>query len=317
MNDTKAVTGILNSLINTAPKIKTRIQLTGLIIGTVAFLLSTNLVPEKILPRIIGGLIGLPIIFFGMVFHFLKLIPEKIRANFLLRLLKICFSFLLVFFALYLVFLFLPNGNNHVSPGDQFISNRMNQSIGNIKQFHTIFAQRNDSKNYRLEMEDILREMPQTASKLLDIPDEKLPVEWIIEKYINIMLAYNLASLTADELKKSPKRVRQYCNLSNWAAKYALSTIGWVETELKKEKAPYLMEAKDWIDESNKRDIIYHHKAVANAIQLNFIESEDHRKTKKKEIKRAWDSISYQYKETVTVREKCLKDALRSLGEKV
>jgi hypothetical protein len=77
---------IWTSLAQGLPKLKTRLQLTGLVILVGGFLVARSVAPEEVHAQICVGVIGVLFLVFGQVFNAIRDIPELERARLLFRL---------------------------------------------------------------------------------------------------------------------------------------------------------------------------------------------------------------------------------------
>jgi tetratricopeptide (TPR) repeat protein len=86
MVEEKGAVDLLGFAKDVLPKIKTRIQLSGLIVTLVVVFLIRAFAPENTPAQICGGMIGICIIIFTLVFNFLSEFPEGDRARVVLTL---------------------------------------------------------------------------------------------------------------------------------------------------------------------------------------------------------------------------------------
>jgi hypothetical protein len=90
--DLKGAPPWLNAIIRTIPRLRKRIQVTGLVVGTAAGVVGGVVVPGDPVAIILGGSLGVSFIIFGQAFAYLRLIPKMQRAFYILALV---FMFLL------------------------------------------------------------------------------------------------------------------------------------------------------------------------------------------------------------------------------
>ncbi|MBY3181036.1 hypothetical protein HFO24_05035 [Rhizobium laguerreae] len=90
-----------------SPKIKTPLQLTGLIVAGVLYYLGS--VSDNLLVQISGGLIGISVIVFGLSLNVLELIPRNRRASFIFMLYA-AFGVIIVIFLIVGVYFLIVSG---------------------------------------------------------------------------------------------------------------------------------------------------------------------------------------------------------------
>lgn len=91
-------TSFWSHLTDLLPKIRTRLQLSGLVITVGAFVAVRTIAPNAIKAQISAGAIGVAFVVFGQVFQVLKDFPEKDRAKVVITLFVV-----FCFFVLFLV----------------------------------------------------------------------------------------------------------------------------------------------------------------------------------------------------------------------
>lgn len=96
------------------PQIKTPIQLTAFVATIVVFFLIRSFAPENIPAQLSGGMIGICIIVFTLVFNFLNLIPSKDRARVILILFGF-FSVVVVVLVIVTGYLLLHSKSNAIA----------------------------------------------------------------------------------------------------------------------------------------------------------------------------------------------------------
>jgi hypothetical protein len=74
----------LGKLITVVPRLRTKIQLTGMAVAVAAFVASRVYAPDKVPGQVVAGAIGVNIIVFAQVFSHLELIPQRERARYVL-----------------------------------------------------------------------------------------------------------------------------------------------------------------------------------------------------------------------------------------
>ncbi len=105
--------GFFMRIANALPKLKTRIQLTGVIILVGGIIATRAIAPDQTLPTVYVGAIGILFIVFGQVFPYLRTFPEKDRANLLVKLFLI---FSLLILGLVALLIFSPSKSEHKDP---------------------------------------------------------------------------------------------------------------------------------------------------------------------------------------------------------
>jgi tetratricopeptide (TPR) repeat protein len=105
-----ALAEVALTLARVSPKLKTPIQLTGVIVAGILFYLGTTSSPPNLLVQISSGLIAISVLVFGVTLNLLASIPEQSRANFILKLYAIFGGFISLFLIVCVYFL-LFSGN--------------------------------------------------------------------------------------------------------------------------------------------------------------------------------------------------------------
>jgi hypothetical protein len=99
--------GFWGFLVSMIPKLKTPIQISGLVMIVVGYITARAFSPDNILAQIIAGAVGVPFLVFGQVFPYLNKFPEATRDRLIIRLFFGCIIFFVVLamIAAYLVYL--------------------------------------------------------------------------------------------------------------------------------------------------------------------------------------------------------------------
>ena len=85
---------MFDKFVEVVPKLKTTISLIGFVVMLGAFVAVNAVNPENVQAQISAGAVGVTIIIFGQIFHFLKLIPAAQRAIFVITMFLIFVLFI-------------------------------------------------------------------------------------------------------------------------------------------------------------------------------------------------------------------------------
>src|SRR5438874_11323207 len=85
----------LHSLVEALPKLRTKIQLSGLVVTVAAFVITKLAAPSSVPAQICAGAIGILIIVFAQFFENLQKFPEQRREHVFIKLFVVFCIFLL------------------------------------------------------------------------------------------------------------------------------------------------------------------------------------------------------------------------------
>lgn len=88
-------TGVIAKLVETLPRIKTKLQVIGLVIIAGGYLATRTVIPDSVISQISVGAIGVAFIVFGQVFHYLRDFPVRQRGRLIISLFVIFLLFVL------------------------------------------------------------------------------------------------------------------------------------------------------------------------------------------------------------------------------
>ncbi|MGK7057861.1 tetratricopeptide repeat protein [Bradyrhizobium sp. 1050_B9_N1_2] len=124
---------VLSNLANVLPNIKTPIQLSGLVATAVVFLLVRTAAPENVPAQVSGGLIGVCIIAFTLVFNFLHLFASRDRPKVILTMFVV-FCVVVVVLVLITGYLVLSERRERASASQRTISEIVDKTTNRLKE---------------------------------------------------------------------------------------------------------------------------------------------------------------------------------------
>jgi|GEM_PF-7127939 len=158
-------------VVDILPKLRTKVQLAGLIVAVAAFV-ATRWVSPDVVAQICAGAIGVVILGLGLSFNVINTIPEQRRALFIMTM----FGMSLV--CIYALVNVVISRMDPRSPTERRV-NELSSHVGSVR------GMVEGCHQYPTDCREAREMAPQHAKHLLDIKDDNLRYAYRIAKYAN------------------------------------------------------------------------------------------------------------------------------------
>jgi hypothetical protein len=211
-------TSFLSRLAGLLPRIKTRLQLSGLAIAVGAWVAVRTISPNALKAQISAGAIGIAFVVFGQVFSALGTFEAAQRAKLIIALFVIFCIFVLSLIVVTSLFVL----NAERSTAEQEVSDLQDQIIAVVGAWE-------GSDHNPGDRDKVVRGAPKLTNAMLSIPDTGLRPEWQIVKYEYGLYAATMTSSIEEVKSGSDQAKREFAVRGLTAGDHALAIISKAE----------------------------------------------------------------------------------------